>query len=383
VTGALQAASLAQANLSQDRTKAVPATRQASCLLRVSSDVHTLPLDDKTVFALVTSTGVLQEAVNEVLGPQSLGMDDFLNINFTRVSPGQVSTAGPQKREQTFVGKLELDIFDDEVKPAATELLRRICERLTAEIGTVLVPERERLQRQSEQTSAELERAKDRVRELQALQHELWRQAGRSDLSSKAIQDLIGGMERQRDSAEMQLVAKKARADALAEQIAKIGAEVEAALKKDEIAGELQMVVDLRMKELSRVKTLVDKGLATDADVGAAMQSVALAKAELAKYQQELAQTAGGALLADLNSELVRLAVDTAEMQVQLAFVQSQLQEIKEKNLLELADRYEREVAFELHLAERAAEQAIMDRNELEAALRDFREPTITVIGGN
>ena len=52
------------------------------------------------------------------------------------------------------------------------------------------------------------------------------------------------------------------------------------------------------------------------------------------------------------------------------------------KKLLELADRYEREVEIPLPAARSAAERAARDVEDIRARLQEYQPPTVTVLGG-
>jgi len=395
----------------QSDAKPLSGSYAASCLVRISS-VGSLTLDDDTVSALLNSTGVLSEAVREVLGRPASRIDDVLNVSFSRVGRvagptrvggasgmpggmfGMPFAAGPTRVgagsgragpvfEHTILGRIEVEIFEDEgAKAVAEELLARICMRLSMAVRTMADPEHEQLEDEFAFAERGLGRAQHRLEELRAVQQRLWEQAGAAGLPRTDILDKIRDYEGELQSIEYDLAGLKARGEALTGQIAKIAQQIEAAPKTDEVTAELEKVVALREKELNRIQSLVDKQLASDQEISQALEPVALARAELAKQRQAIAQAAGGDLLAEFNRDLIRLSIETAEMEARREFLQSKLAMVKERNLLELADRYEEEVAAQLPDALKAVAEATQRHDALEHELRTFRAPTVTVIGG-
>jgi len=358
--------------------------------VRISA-VGSLTLDDDTVEALLKSTGVLSEAVREVLGRPAARLEDVLEVGFSRVGPaagptrvgGGSGRAGPVF-EHTILGQIEVEIFEEEdAKPVAEELLARICMRLSMAVRTLADPEREQLEEELAFAQRGLERAEHRLEELREVQQQLWEQAGAAGLPRTDILDKIRDYEEEAQSIEYELAGLKARGDALTEQIAKIAQQMEAAPKTDEVTAELEKVVALREKELNRIQSLVEKQLASDQEMGQALEPVALARAELAKQRQAIAQAAGGNLLAEFNRDLIKLAIESAEMEARREFLQGKLAMVKERNLLELADRYEEEVAVRLPVALEAVASAAQRHDALEHELRTFRVPTVTVVGGS
>ena len=107
-----------------------------------------------------------------------------------------------------------------------------------------------------------------------------------------------------------------------------------------------------------------------------------MARAQLAQHRQAVAKAAGGDLLAEFNRDLVKLSIETAEMEARREFLQRKLAKIKESNLLELADRFEREVSLQFALAQGGVQAATERLDVVRHQLSTFRPPTVTVIGG-
>ncbi|HUU99286.1 MAG TPA: hypothetical protein VM487_26430 [Phycisphaerae bacterium] len=395
----------------QSDAKPLSGSYAASCLVRIST-VGSLTLDDDTVSALLNSTGVLSEAVREVLGRPASRIDDVLNVSFSRVGPAagptrvgggsglqfldplSDSAAGPTRVgggsgragpvfEHTILGRIQLEISEDaKVKPAAEELLAKICERLTAAVASLSEPEREQLDREMVAADEGLERAERRLAELVRVRRDLWEAAAAADLPRADILDTIKHYEEEALSIEFSLAGLKARSEALTEQIAKIAQQMQAAPGTDPVAAELEKVVAVRERELEFRRVQQAAAVLSEREVGQAIENLALAKAELAKQRQAIAQAAGGDLLAEFNRDLVKLSIETAELEGRREFLQVKLAKVKERDLLELADRFEREVSLQLALAQTGVQAATERRDAVRHQLSTFRPPMVTVIGG-
>ena len=76
------------------------------------------------------------------------------------------------------------------------------------------------------------------------------------------------------------------------------------------------------------------------------------------------------------------MSIESAEAEATLAAVSRRLAEIRERRLLELSDRYEREVELQLELSEQAVRQLTIEQFELKERIRNLQRPEMVVIGG-
>jgi hypothetical protein len=372
----------------QSDAKLLSGSYTASCLVRISTS-GSLMLDDHTVNALLSSTGVLNQAVREVLGPPPTAIDEVVFILFSRVGTAGAPRAKQgkpfawQTPEQTILGRIQLEISEDaKVKPAAEELLAKICERLTVAVASLSEPELEQLQREMAAADEGLERAERRLAELVRVRRDLWEAAAAADLPRAEIMDTIKNYEEEVLSIEYGLAGLKARSEALTEQIAKIAQQMQAAPETDPVAAEFEKVVAVRERELEITRERQADGLISEREAGPAIENLAMARAQLAQHRQAVAKAAGGDLLAEFNRDLVKLSIETAEMEARREFLQRKLAKIKESDLLELADRFEREVSLQFALAQGGVQAATERLDVVRHQLSTFRPPTVTVIGG-
>jgi hypothetical protein len=375
IVAALTAGGMAAAPPQQDAPKTLSNTREASCIVRIDSDPALLPIDGQVIERLLDSTPVSGEAALKVFGSESERQPQYAVTVFEELS-SSVSDTG-----HTLVGALRVNVPEG-VRPAARDFLAEVCRRLERALAQVGEVDETRMRARLADVEQELSLVHQRFEELRVSEEELREQAGRADLRRPLIEASINDLERSRASLELELAGAKAREAALAQQIAKIGRQVDESLEKSEVAGELQKVVEIREKEVARVQQLVERGAASSHDLDKPQEELAHARAALAQYRESASEKAGGGLLEDLNKQLVEVAIESAENEAELRSVEAQLSEIREKKLLQLADRYEREVQLQLRFAEHALQDLTTEQEVLKRQLRSLRRPEVIVIGG-
>lgn len=353
-------------------------TISASCVLHVTSHPRQLPLNERALGQLVESTGVAGRAVRDVLhvGPEAL--EDWVHVGFT---PNEVDRHVDRR---SVVGRLTVEIkpprpdFDSR---QAEALLAAVCTRLKAELATASEQARLALATQVEMTRTQLDAAQQQYERLGAVEKALYDEAGRVDLSRDAILARLRELESLEHRLALQLVAQQARRRATTEQIASISAGVEEKVKTDAVVAELMQVVTLREQQVERMRGLFDMGQADAAQLGQAQEQLAMARAQVAQQRRDASAAAAGNVLAKLNDDLIMLSVETAEAEAQLAHVRSELEKLRSQRVLELADRYEREVVLQRDLLETAVRMAANQLHEAEHDLQGFAPAMVAVLG--
>jgi len=375
IVTALAAGSVAAARPQEGAQKPLSGTREATCIVRITSDPALLPIDGEVINRLLISTPVSGEAAQNVFGSEREFQHEDVVILFEELS-SSATDAG-----HTLVGELRVEVQAG-VRPAAREFLAEVCRRLERALAQVGEVDEMRMRTRLGFVEDELKLVRDQFEKLRELQQALREQADRADLSRERIEGSIRDLEHDRASLELQLAGAKAREAALVEQIAKIGRQIDESLEKSEVAAELQKVVGIRQKEVARVQQLVERGTAPSRELDEAQEELAHAWAALAQYRESASEKMGGGLLEELNKQLVELAIESAENEAELRGVEAQLNEIRGRRLLQLADRYEREVQLQLRFAERAAQALTTEEDTLKRQLRSLRRPEVIVIGG-
>lgn len=350
-------------------------TWSAKCLVRIMSDPDMLPVGAEMIESLLTSTPVLGEPAREILGSKAESLDDVVLVDFDLLEHSQ------SRMGCVLTGSIVVDVHEDQARPAAEELLAAICQRLEGALQGVGEIDQRRFRERLEAVDAELSRLKEQYELIRAKRQELLKQAGRDDLSRARIENAINELEDTRQDIELSLAGTQAREAALTEQIAKVGQQAIEAAEKSAVVKELKEIVDIRKLELAYGQERYEKGLASQSDLNGLQETLARARADLARYRESVSKAAGSDLLTQLNSELISLSVESAEQEAQLVAVQQRLSTMRDRQLLELADRYEREVELQLRLSERALQDLTEEQYELREKIRNLRLPEVIVIG--
>lgn len=351
-------------------------TRSAKCLVRIMSDPDMLPVGAEMISSLLASTPVLGEPAREILGSKADSIDDVVIVSFELLEHSH------SRMGAVLTGSIAVDVHGDDARPAAEELLAAICARLEQALQRVGAIDQKRFQERLTEVEAELAQLDEQYGLIRAARRELFKQAGRDDLSRGRIEDAINELEDTRQDIELSLAGAQAREVALTEQIAKVAQQAIEAAEKSAVAKELSEIVDIRKMELAHAQRLHETGQASQSDLNKGQEALARARADLARYRESVSKTAGAELLTQLNHELVSLSIESAEQEAQLRAVQQRLAAIRAKQLLELADRYEREVELRLKLSERALLDLTEEQYELKETIRNLRLPEVMVIGG-
>lgn len=371
--------------LSQEAATGIgPTTRpsgSATCVLRIATNSLDVPLTcDEMVEGLLRSNGVLREAAGEVgIQTDQLNDKDFIHVSFGQSQLGRVGV-----RATNIAGMFAITLNSDKagMNELAGRLMTAMCKRLSETLAESAESERAHLQAQLATAEKAVAEAQQRLAVIHAVQQQLCDAAGQSHLARDAVLAAGIAAEAQLRDIDTKLTGLHARQKALAEQIARIGLEAEKTAASDAVAVELEKVVKFREAEVETARARVKAAVVSAQEGNVSEERLAEARAELARQRQLANANAGGNLLSDLNKEVLMLAVDIAEAEARREFISKQLAEARGKKLLELADRYEREVEIPLHAARSAAERATRDLEDIRARVQEYRPPTVTILGG-
>ncbi len=363
---------------------AVSGMRTAACLVQVASDPHVLLIDANVLEHLVQSTPVAGAALREVFGENAGKYADGVSMQFIPVHRVGAGGGGDQSTRRgesgVVIGRVEVEVLDESVPPVAEELLDVLLERLRQAVRRADAGEAERMGERLAAVDRELHEAERRFAEIRAVHQELIELAGQSDLSRARIENTMRDLEETRASLELRMAGAKARENALLQQIARIAHDIQKSVQESDVAAELQKVVEIREKEVARLRELIAKGAASSREIEQPQEQLAHARAALAQYRESASQSAGGALLAGLNKDLVDMNIESAEMGAELARVQERLTAMHDRKLLELADRYETEVEMQRSFVERTLRELMGERDRMGRQLRDLRRPEVRVM---
>lgn len=153
----------------------------------------------------------------------------------------------------------------------------------------------------------------------------LRKQTGATDVSPASIRQSMDAMQMQEEQVKIDLAAKQARSDALAEQIARFSSQIQEKIKADPIAAELQKVVEYQQKQLDLAQQQQKSGTAPQREVDQVASHLAEAKAKLLERQEAAANAAGGDVVSNWNRELMTISIDLAELRARSKALDQQL----------------------------------------------------------
>ena len=167
-----------------------------------------------------------------------------------------------------------------------------------------------------EQVQKHLDEAEQELAEVRQLQQQLDHLSlSRHKVQSEILTDKLKALELEKLRLEMDLAAKKARGQALREQMKKIASSAATRTAQgDAVIEHLQKVVDLQAHKLERHRQMYKSGALTSSELAQAEQELLEAKAKVAVREQELSQPTDLDLLARLTQEVTLVAVDQAEL---------------------------------------------------------------------
>ena len=182
-----------------------------------------------------------------------------------------------------------------------------------------------------------------------------------------------GRLDAQREALQIESQGLIARKKVLEEQIADMGGKASAEAAKDPVAVELEKAVQIRERVLATRREGNKQSVVSLEQKLEAEGALIAAKAELAKFRREIAQS-GGQRIAELRRRLEDASADLAEC------------EAKREALITIGTRAGNpDLALkriEVELLESEYRQTSGDLLKLKTKLRFYRPPTITLVSG-
>jgi chromosome segregation ATPase len=176
-----------------------------------------------------------------------------------------------------------------------------------------------------ERTRAEAELQKSR-QQLDQIREKVRAATGRAEASAERIRDDLARLEDARQEIQLDLETSGARVAALSENIAKMTKQIEQRVQNDEVAAELQKIVQAREQKAERLKKMAETGIGTQEEYQDALAEAAEARARLLERRQQVADHAGGDTVNAWNREMMKLSVDSAELQARLKALEQRVQ---------------------------------------------------------
>ena len=416
----------------------------ASCLLKITSDPAILPLDDMTIDFLLHSSGVGGKAAREILGTQSetareileaqseealqeaitiewladefdmrpldvYGEESFPEENTIGEPPDyerqmmemqmmgkgyplQIERPKPARStgrrmmgqplsvtyEQTILLRLKVDlgIFDD-CKPVARQFMNAIITNLDVTLRNAYKEHIQRLQQRLDLAQEEASRTES---ELRQMQERLRNIAGSRILDKDRILNEIMDKRHDLQDAKMDMESDQAIVEAITKQIAESQRKMKEQIATDEIAKEMQQLIESQMRQVEEVKLQVKNGVISPSDLEETERKLARARIDLARRRDELSIASGGNLIESFNRELAERSMRAAQNQVKIVGLTRQL--AKAEELLNKTDDHEL-LTLKADIARQNLREAIIWRDRISRKIRLLQPPAVSVLGGD
>ena len=350
--------------------------RGASCLLRISAPKTVLPLNQEVIDRMLWSTPVMGGPVKELLGATPESYDKAVMVSF------QILEQSQTQDQTTILGELVVSIQDGvEPRVGAEAFLTTMCQRLKETLSGVTTAEAARWETQSQAIEIELAALDQESQEIVAIQRDLYEKAGREDLAREPILDKIRQYESMKEDLRLRLMGANARQSAVTKQIAELTAQAEKKIQSNSILNGLQRIVEMRQKALERMRKLVDAGQATAEEAAKVEEDAIRAQTDLAHYLEQVRDTEGGGMAIAMNKQLVDLSIEVESVAAELSVVEQRLAEMRERHVLELAERYQSEVEIPKRMIDRRLMDLKEQQYQLKEKLRRMQLPEMQVLG--
>jgi chromosome segregation ATPase len=259
--------------------------------------------------AMTPEMFLISQVIGDVIGTDVNAAFQMLTLNFDAT------------QELTLV--VDLHGGPASTKPLAAEA----ADRAVDELQRLLNPEHVVAQiEDAKQAYGLAQRRREESRQrMEGAQQELANQTGAVDVSPATIRQLLSSLQTQRETVQIDLAAKQARRDALAEQISKFSEQIRAKVRDDPVATELEKVVAFKEEGIEQKKKLHEQGQVSNSELSESLGAVAEARAKLFERREQAALAAGGDILSGWNKELMTLTVDLAELQARAKSIDERL----------------------------------------------------------
>ena len=272
----------------------------------------------------------------------------------------------------TVAGKLQADdLRQDRIEQLhnAEAQLGMLSQTLGQNNPEVIV-QRGRVDMLRQQIMSEVDARRDQTRRefddvnqrLHDVQDELRRVTGRTDVSLDSLDEVVQSLDKERESLLLESAVADARREAIEDAINREAKRAQSVTEIDAASREIQNEIDALQQRLQYMQEAWKKGLSTQADVTAAQAALAEAQTKLAERRNAVVADSGGAMLAELNHELVDSQIAATERKAKAEFIRQRL--IEMSNALRIAD----EKNLSSLLRQRAAAEI-----EADTAAHDWR----------
>jgi len=321
----------------------------ARALLLIQSDPATFAVDAETVSVLLYTWHARRD------------------VAFQRLSGG---SPGNTFGVLLYTGEGDGTKTLDEVVGQLREVLTRLAQ-----------PSIERSDEQRERAMGRCDRAEATVAAVEEELGVIRKEMAESGGPPEALAEQARSLRSQRLILRAELEGLTAQRKQLAQQIVAVHEEVAAAGKQsEEVVVQLETILQLKQKEIARLRALLARNVVSDGEVEKAEMAFHVAQVELAKWRQDVARQADGDRLSALNIQLVETETGIVVGRSRLETLEQSLDELtatSQTKTHQAYDRARRELAAVLAELEAATKSLAATRQAQQSRCA----PRLLVVG--
>lgn len=360
---------------------------EASGILKVDCSESVLELSDGIIWAIANSSFVLPEETQGILAIHVNSLTRGRDRNLFQVDIYK-KCKEPEQEDEGFAeetGTAKGEEKDNFLSLSASGKIRYVADQLQEILNAEYDKQQNTYREKLEAAREELEPLEEKMRMLNERERELYAEAGISDLRRDYVLKQIRELEHRKQYLMMEVVESEARHGALQSQITKHSDNIREKLADDPILRELEEVVSLRRQELQAAETLQGQGLeAQRKELSQAKLALSKARIDVETRKQGIRELVGsGAVMQEWVKELADLSMTTVEKEEVFGHIRNRLREFKDRNILELADRYELEIALKKDAVHQSYERTQKAIRDFQSRVQRMQPPSVSVLGGD
>ncbi len=212
---------------------------------------------------------------------------------------------------------------------------------------------------------------------------ELREQAGMTDLNRQHVLDMFNHMEERQNVLQMELAGLEAQRREMQNQVKMMRDNLETNLADDPISQQLREIIAMKRQAFELAQKYYEKSgdAAPLGYVWEPQQELKEAEIRLAEHQETRKAASGSNELQKVNMKLGEIAVQVAQKQEELKFINLKLDDMRHKDLLRLAENYSIEVEMKVDQAQREYQEAAALAAQLQRELAMLTPPRVVVLG--
>lgn len=364
----------------QEQTSDTHALRNASCVIRITMDKkESLPSEEilNYVRSILQSSGVSLEAAEKFMDLKNRTLNGIYSSRQSIDELINISLISQQLAGNDASYNFKLIISDGDMggnNANAPVFMKVIVDGLKKELNKSY---EDYVKRIGYEVKKAEENAKDAEKEFYALQEQMRKISGKSDLSRRKLLADINNLQGRIDDLQIDIEQRTAEISNLSRQVDNIRMKIQDRLQNDAVLNSLESMVKDAQKQRDSVKQLADVGATSQQDLYVAEEKLTKAKLEVTRRQDELQRPTGRDSIDYVNEQIASSSARINFDKKLIATYYNQ-SDTARKNL-EKSDEYE-VLSIKSDIAKASLRQALQALEDLKRNT-DIVPPTITVLG--